>query len=329
MPAARTSSTPPRGARPTAWCSTCTCRGMSGLQVLRKLQAARPARCRSWSSPRTMSPRRASSASPRAPRAYLRKPLDDRLLLNAISAALRLAARSDDEMTMLTRFAAVACGLLGLSLPGRRRRPSTKSASRASITLGYIDGAAPFSYADGNGEPQGYSVELCRAVADGIAAQLKRESLKVRWVKLTIQNRIDAVRTRQGRPRVQHHHLDAVAPAAGRLQPGHLRRRRQPAGAARSRTSAGSPTSTASASRRSPAPPPSAALRAALTRRMVKAELVAIKTRDEGLALLREGQVDGARLRPHRADRRGGDERPRRAAASSCSTRTSRSSSTR
>ncbi|HEX7218505.1 MAG TPA: amino acid ABC transporter substrate-binding protein, partial [Burkholderiales bacterium] len=65
------------------------------------------------------------------------------------------------------------------------------------ITLGYIDGAAPFSFTDGNGEPQGYSVELCRRVADGIAAELKRTGMKTRWVKLTIQNRIDAVRKRQ------------------------------------------------------------------------------------------------------------------------------------
>jgi ABC-type amino acid transport substrate-binding protein len=65
------------------------------------------------------------------------------------------------------------------------------------ITLGYIDGGAPFSFTDGNGEPQGYSVELCRRVADGIAAELKRTGLKTKWVKLTIQNRIDAVRKRQ------------------------------------------------------------------------------------------------------------------------------------
>ena len=65
------------------------------------------------------------------------------------------------------------------------------------LTLGYIDGAAPFSFTDGNGEPQGYSVELCRRVADGIAAELKRTGLKTKWVKLTIQNRIDAVRKRQ------------------------------------------------------------------------------------------------------------------------------------
>ena len=42
------------------------------------------------------------------------------------------------------------------------------------ITFGYIENAAPFSFLDGNGEPQGYSVDLCRAAAEGISAQLKR-----------------------------------------------------------------------------------------------------------------------------------------------------------
>src|SRR5436190_11676871 len=65
------------------------------------------------------------------------------------------------------------------------------------IRLGYIDGAVPFSYASANGEPQGYSVDLCRAVADGIAEQLKLPKLRTRWVKLSVQNRIDAVRRRQ------------------------------------------------------------------------------------------------------------------------------------
>ena len=66
-----------------------------------------------------------------------------------------------------------------------------------TITLGYIDGAAPFSYADANGEPRGYSVDLCRAVAEGVSGQLQRPNLKTRWVKLTVQNRIDAVRKGQ------------------------------------------------------------------------------------------------------------------------------------
>src|SRR5262245_2505528 len=65
------------------------------------------------------------------------------------------------------------------------------------IRLGYIGGAAPFSYADQNGEPQGYSVELCRVVAEGIGTQLKRQDLKTEWVKLTVQNRIEAVRKKE------------------------------------------------------------------------------------------------------------------------------------
>src|SRR5688572_14278140 len=69
-----------------------------------------------------------------------------------------------------------------------------KIRKKGEIALGFVDGAAPFSWAGPGGEPQGYSVELCRAVADGVAAQLKGPALKVRWVRLTIQNRIDAVR---------------------------------------------------------------------------------------------------------------------------------------
>jgi glutamate/aspartate transport system substrate-binding protein len=63
------------------------------------------------------------------------------------------------------------------------------------ITLGYIDGAVPFSSAGTNQQPQGYSVDLCREVANGIRAQLKLANLETRWVALTIQNRLDAVRS--------------------------------------------------------------------------------------------------------------------------------------
>jgi len=65
------------------------------------------------------------------------------------------------------------------------------------INLGYIDTAPPFSSADARGEPEGYSVDLCRAVAQSIAQQLKQPSLKTHWVKLTIQNRIEAVRLKR------------------------------------------------------------------------------------------------------------------------------------
>jgi len=66
-----------------------------------------------------------------------------------------------------------------------------------TITLGYIEDAAPFSFVDAKGEPQGYSVNLCREIARGIGAQLGLPKLETRWVALTIQNRLEAVSARR------------------------------------------------------------------------------------------------------------------------------------
>ena len=60
------------------------------------------------------------------------------------------------------------------------------------IVLGYVPDAAPFSY-DADNQPQGYSVDLCREVASGIEKQLALAKLAVRWVPLTLQNRLEAV----------------------------------------------------------------------------------------------------------------------------------------
>lgn len=61
------------------------------------------------------------------------------------------------------------------------------------ITMGYVESSAPFSFVDESRQPQGYSVDLCRAIASGIRAQLQLANLETRWVPLTIQNRLEAV----------------------------------------------------------------------------------------------------------------------------------------
>lgn len=63
------------------------------------------------------------------------------------------------------------------------------------ITMGYVEGSAPFSFKDSNGQPQGYSVALCNEIAAGVRAQLKLPQLETRWVALTIQDRLNAVRS--------------------------------------------------------------------------------------------------------------------------------------
>jgi glutamate/aspartate transport system substrate-binding protein len=160
------------------------------------------------------------------------------------------------------------------------------------ITLGYIDGAAPFSYADPNGEPQGYSVDLCRAVADSVADQLGRKSLKTRWVKLTIQNRIDAVHNKRvdvecstttwtlARQKLVDFSLvtfvdgaSILAKATGEV------RRLSDLGGKRIAVIRGTTTEKA--------------LREVLARKLVLAEVALVGTREEGLELLRQGQVEG------------------------------------
>ena len=66
---------------------------------------------------------------------------------------------------------------------------------RGVITMGYIDGASPFSFTGEDKEPRGYSPDLCREIALGIRTQLKLAKLETRWVQLTIQDRLEAVRS--------------------------------------------------------------------------------------------------------------------------------------
>jgi len=160
------------------------------------------------------------------------------------------------------------------------------------IRLGYIDGAVPFSYVGANGEPQGYSVDLCRAIADAIGEQLGMPRLKTRWVKLTVQNRIDAVRRRQvdvecstttwtlARQKLVDFSLITFVDGGSILAKlDSSGRRLADFGGKRIAVMGGTTTE--------------GALREAMKRSLVAAELVTIKTREEGLELLRQGQVDG------------------------------------
>jgi glutamate/aspartate transport system substrate-binding protein len=182
---------------------------------------------------------------------------------------------------------------LGLVLPlAAQAQTLAKIRKQGVITLGYIDGGAPFSFADAKGEPQGYSVDLCRAVADGLRAQLKRENLKTRWVKLTIQNRIEAVRKGQvdvecstttwtlGRQALVDFSLVTFVDGASIL--------------AKAATDV-SHLSDYNGKRIAviPGTTTEKVLRDALAQRSISAEVVPVKTRDEGLTLLNDSKVEG------------------------------------
>ena len=62
-----------------------------------------------------------------------------------------------------------------------------------SIRIAYRDDAPPFSYKGKGGQPAGYMVDLCRAVAEKLGEQLKLQTLDVVFVPVTAVNRFDAI----------------------------------------------------------------------------------------------------------------------------------------
>jgi ABC-type amino acid transport substrate-binding protein len=61
------------------------------------------------------------------------------------------------------------------------------------IRLAYREDAPPFSYKDNIGEPAGYMVDLCRAIAKDLAKQQQLTDLNVVYVPVTAVNRFDAI----------------------------------------------------------------------------------------------------------------------------------------
>jgi ABC-type amino acid transport substrate-binding protein len=64
-----------------------------------------------------------------------------------------------------------------------------------AIRLGFLQLGIPFAYLDRDGKPAGYSVDLCSRVAAGIARQLGTGALATTWVPLEPAERLDAVKS--------------------------------------------------------------------------------------------------------------------------------------
>ena len=62
----------------------------------------------------------------------------------------------------------------------------------STFTLGYLETAPPFSFPGPDKKPVGYSIDLCTQIASAIQKQLN-VNLKLNWVPVTAENRIDMV----------------------------------------------------------------------------------------------------------------------------------------
>ena len=67
-------------------------------------------------------------------------------------------------------------------------------AKSGEFRIGYVPSAAPLSFTDRNGNPAGYSIDLCRHIAETIKDVLNLDSLDVTFTPLTtIEQRLSAV----------------------------------------------------------------------------------------------------------------------------------------
>ena len=85
---------------------------------------------------------------------------------------------------------AVMCACAATALAAEAPDPLKKIKATRTITLGYSETAVPFSFVGNDNRPQGYSVDLCKRIADGIQQQLGLTELKINWVKVDVATRI-------------------------------------------------------------------------------------------------------------------------------------------
>ena len=96
-----------------------------------------------------------------------------------------------------------------------------------SIRIAYRDDAPPFSYKGKNGDPAGFMVDLCRAVAAQLGDQLHLTPLKIVYVPVTAANRFDAITQGKADLLCEPTTETLIATPTGRfLDPDFCRRRR-------------------------------------------------------------------------------------------------------
>jgi glutamate/aspartate transport system substrate-binding protein len=65
------------------------------------------------------------------------------------------------------------------------------------VRIAYRSDAAPFSFLREKDKPVGYTIDLCRLIVDGMGRQLG-QNLNIEWVPVTLQTRFSAIAQNQG-----------------------------------------------------------------------------------------------------------------------------------
>ena len=92
------------------------------------------------------------------------------------------------------RRAVVVAGLLAAGWMGVAEADVLGRAKETGqLRLGYRTDAVPFSFNDAAGLPAGYSIELCKSVAEAVRGATGRADLEVEWKQVGAEDRFDVL----------------------------------------------------------------------------------------------------------------------------------------
>ena len=190
-------------------------------------------------------------------------------------------------------FAAAALALLLPGVAPAQELTGTlkKIKDSGTITIGYREQSVPFSFRGQDGKPAGYSVDLCQRIATGVQQQLKLSKLDVKWVAVTPETRIQSVvngtvdlecgsttNSLSRQEQVDFSHMIFVDGASILVKQSEKMASFQDLSGKKIAVIPGTTTDTA--------------MRNALQKAFVNAQIVAVKEHREGLAMLESGSVD-------------------------------------
>ena len=192
----------------------------------------------------------------------------------------------------MLRLAVLTLTLLLAPVLGHAQEGALKRIKAAkSVAVAYRGDASPFSFAEGPKEPTGFSIDLCRRIVASIAQQLGVEGMRIQWVPVTTQDRMEAVEkgkadmecgsttvTLSRSKRVNFSSYIFVDGTALLIKTDSAARRQSDLGGKKIGVIAGTTNEKA--------------VNDALKRQVINAGVVSVKSRDEGLAQLEAGQID-------------------------------------
>ena len=94
---------------------------------------------------------------------------------------------------LLSTCLALAAALAVAADPAGETLKAVKA--RNVFVIGYLQDAYPMSFVNKEGQPAGYSIDLCLAIAEDVSKAAGLDSIKIKFVPLKLEERFDAVAT--------------------------------------------------------------------------------------------------------------------------------------